>query len=409
MACSCRGALASLLPVAFLAAACSDPGPEPRDAGASPDLAGPAPSGPYVVAATRIAPDGFSTFVDVVDALGPDTVVDPSSGVEVPGIALLYAEEGRGEVFVDSVSNLTLTKYSVEGGALVERGQLGFMGLGFSTVRRLSANAFASPTRAYLVESGTLQLVTWNPEPMTIVETRELSELAPGDEGIDVFVYAPILRDRVAFFPFAYSDAMADEVLGVALVLALDLDDGTTTVLRDEACGDAIYARLTTSGDILFGSGTVNAAGELLMRPRVGASCLRRIPAGELAFDADFSAAIASFVDGSIAGGLVAGPGDDVLVRVLDEARVSDSAATTTAVVAAPAWSWWRVDVAAGEALRTTIASSTGRFTTFTVGDRTFATVSEADFSRTTLIETSTEPPAAALELPGIATGIALP
>ncbi|MEM1414835.1 MAG: hypothetical protein AAGH15_08035 [Myxococcota bacterium] len=403
--------------------ACSDEGPAGggdlgaadqggTDLGATddmPDLGDPdmgPPERGYVVSAGTFTPSGINSYVGLAPELGPEVTLDPSDAIEVPGIALLYVRPGSGEFFVDSVSNLTLTKYEVSDGAFVERAQLGFAGLGFSSVQRLSANAFASDTRAYLVESGTLQLVTWNPTTMEIVDTEELSELAPDDEAVSAFVYAPVLRDGFAFFPFAYSDPVADEVLPEAVMLVLDLANGTTRVIRDASCGDAIYPMTTPSGDIVIASGTVNAAGEFLERPRVGASCLRRIPAGSLDFDPDYHPTIASFVDGDTAGGLVPGPAGSAFVRVLLEERVPSTTASTTPLTAAPLWSWWRIDIEAGTGVVAPIDPSAGRFTAFSVGGRSFATVSAADFSRTTLLETTAEPPVAALDLQGIAAGI---
>lgn len=357
----------------------------------------------YVVSAAVFSPEGINSYVGTVPTLGAEATLDPTRTIEVPGLSLLYVQEGSGAFFVDSVTGLTLTKYTVTDNVPEQQGQLGFSGLGFATTQRISANVFASATRAYLVDSGTLQLVIWNPEAMTIEETIGLDELARDEPA---FVYQPVVRDGVAYFPFAYSDPVEDVVRPESVVLAIDLDDASRTILTDDACGDAIYPLLTDSGDIYLGSGTVNAATEFLGRPTAGASCLRRIPAGSMAFDADYHPSISSFVDGDYAGGLIAGPDGDVYIRVLDDSVVPDDLATSSQVVAAPIWSWWRVDLEDGTATRAALEPSAGRFTVFEVQGRTFATQSSADFARTTLLETTVEPPEPRLELLGIASGL---
>ncbi|HJL14941.1 MAG TPA: hypothetical protein RMH99_04755 [Sandaracinaceae bacterium LLY-WYZ-13_1] len=412
-----RSAILSFL-VAGVLTGCDDgdanPDAGPRDGGRTADAAPGADGGPgdggtadagtvdlgYVVSAATFGPGGIDSYVGLVPSLGDDATLDPADAIEVPGVALLYVREGSGEFFVDSVSALTLTKYGVEGGRPVERGQLSFAGLGFPTTQRTSANVFASETRAYLIDSGTLQMVRWNPSEMTIDETVDLSELA-GD--VPALVYAPVVRDGTAFFPFAYYDPASDTIQAESVVLAVDLEDGSRTVLRDDRCGDAIYALLTESGDILLGSGTVNAATEYLGREGAGASCLRRIPAGALAFDEAFHPPIADFVEADHAGGLIAGPDGDVYVRALDASALPPEVATSAEAVAAPAWTWWRVDLDAGTATEAVdLGASAGRFTAFEVEGRTFATRSAADFSSTTLLETTVEPPAERLSVTGI-------
>ncbi len=359
----------------------------------------------FVVSAAIFAPGSdISSYVGVVPNLGADATLDPAGAIEVAGLSLLYVKEGSGEFFVDSVANLTLTKYAIADGQPEARGQLSFSGLGFATTQRTSANVFASDTRAYLIDSGTLQMVVWNPATMEIDETVALDGLAR--DGFFPFVYVPVVRGRTAFFPFAYSDPVGDTTRPESVVLALDLDTGTRTVLTDDSCGDAVYAMLAENGDIYLASGTANAATEYLGRTGIGESCLRRIPAGSMAFDEDYHPAIASFVDGDIAGGLIAGPDGSVYVRVLEDGALPPDLALSAQILAAPAWSWWRLDLESGSAALASIAPSAGRFTTFEVSGKTYATQSTANFSSTILIETTMDPPISGLEILGIASGL---
>lgn len=358
----------------------------------------------YVVASTLFSLEGMSSYVGLTPSLGEDAEIALSDSVEVPGIALLYVREGEGEFFVDSVSELVLTKYGLEDGEIVRLGQLSFAGLGFSSVSRLSVNVFVSDSRAFLVDSGTLRLVEWNPTAMEIVDTEDLVGLAR-DDGLP-FVYPPVVRDGKAFFPFAYFDAQNDFIRPEAVMLVLDLASGDYEVISDSSCGDGVYPMLTSGGDIYLSSGVANAALEYLEREGAGPACLRRIPAGTDDFDPSYHPTFRELTGSEVGGGIARGPDGTAYIRVLEPSALPPGLATSTEMLAVPAWAWWRIDLSDDSLSPTTLAPSAGRFTVLSAEGRTFVTLSELDFSRTVLLEVGVDPPAAGIEVSGIVAGL---
>jgi len=358
----------------------------------------------FVASAGLFVPPDITSYVGITDSLGPDGEIPLDETIEVPGISLLYVPGGTGEFFIDSMSELFLTKYEVQDGRIAEVDRLSFAGLGFATSSGLSQNVFVSSTRAYLVDSSTLQIVEWNPEAMAIVGTEAIDGLQR-DDGVP-FVYQPVVRDGEAFFPFAYSDAPNDFIRTEAVMLVLDLDTGDYRLISDGACGDGVYPMLTDAGDIYLASGVANAALACLGREGVGPACLRRIRAGEDDFDPDYHPTFSEISGGEFGGGIARGPEGTAYVRVLNESLIAGDPATSNVMLAAPIWDWAVLDLKAESLTPADIETSAGRFTVLSVDDRTFVSLSTADFSRTTLLEVSEDPPVAGIEVSGIAAGL---
>lgn len=358
----------------------------------------------FVVAAANFGATGIESYAGVLPTLEAGASLDLSQTVASGGLSLLYAQQGTGRFFLDSIEQLTLTRYSVVDGRIEQDGRLSFAELGFSTTNRTAANAFASSTRAYLIDSSTLQMIVWNPEAMTIDDTVDLSELARAESPL---VYGPAFRGRIAFYLFAYYERGEDRIRGEAVVLSLDLDTGSYEVTTDDQCGDAIFTHLDASGDLYFASGTANASMERLGRRGVGPSCLRRIRSGERTFDPDYHPTLRSLTDGAVAGAMARAADHRVYIRVLEESAAPQSPVTSNELMAAAAWSWWLLNLETGEAEPTDLPLTAGRFAVLTADERAFVTLSSADFAETILFETTVDPPAPSLVVDGIASGIA--
>jgi len=372
--------------------------------GAGTGGSGGAEASTFVVSAALFVPPDISSYAGITDSLGSDGEVPLDETIEVPGISLLYVPGGTGEFFIDSITELFLTRYEVQDGTIAQTGRLSFAGLGFATSSRLSQNVFVSSTRAYLVDSSTLQIVEWNPEEMIIVSTEEIVGLER-DDGLPL-VYQPVVRDGEAFFPFAYFDAPNDFIRPEAVMLVLDLETGDYRLIADDTCGDGIYPMLTDAGDIYLASGVANAALEYLGREGVGSTCLRRIRAGEDGFDPDYHPTFSEISGGEFGGGIAQGPDGTAYVRVLNESLIAGDPATSNVMLAASIWDWAVLDLGAESLSPADIQTSAGRFTVLSVDDRTFVSLSTADFSRTTLLEVSEDPPVAGIEVSGIAAGL---
>ena len=402
------GTMSLLLVLCASVAGCSDDG-ESGGTGGEGGTGGDGGTGgveptTFVVGAGLFVPPDITSYVGITTSLGSDGEIPLEETIEVPGLSLLYVPGGTREFFIDSITELFLTKYRVEDGTIRQVDRLSFAGLGFATSSRLSQNVFVSSTQAYLVDSSTLQIVEWNPEAMEIVDTEEIAGLQR-DDGL-ALVYQPVIRDGEAFFPFAYYDAPNDFIRPEAVMLVLDLESGDYRLISDSTCGDGIYPMLDDAGDIYLASGVANAALEYLGREGVGAACVRRIRAGQDDFDPDFHPTLSEMSGGQVGGGIARGPEGTAYVRVLNPDLIQGDPATSTPMLAAPVWDWAVLDLGSQTLAPTDIPTSAGRFTVLSVDDRTFVTLSTADFSRTTLLEVSEDPPVSGIEVSGIAAGL---
>ena len=363
-------------------------------------------SGPasYVIGAGLFSPPDITSYAGVTDSLDADAELPLRNTIEVPGLSLLYVRTGSGEFFIDSISELIMRKYRVIDGSITEEGRLSFANLGFSSTSRLSQNVFVSATQSYLVDSGTLQLVEWNPETMEIVEVEELEGIAR-DDG-NPLVYAPVVRDGKAFFPFAYYDPINDFIRPEAVMLVLDLEAGTYRVISDSTCGDGIYSMLADNGDIYLASGTGNASLEYLEREGVGPACIRRVPAGSEEFDPEYHPTFAELTGGQVGGGLAPGVDGSVYFRNLEPDLLVGDPATLSEMLAEAAWGLSKLDLDGEAVSPTEFEPSAGRFTVVFAGDRAFVSESEANFSSSRLVETTVDPPRPGITVTGLAAAL---
>ncbi|MEM7138189.1 MAG: hypothetical protein AAF500_16535 [Myxococcota bacterium] len=374
--------------------------------GCSGSESGDGPSGPssYVIGAGIFSPQGITSYAGVTDSLAADAELSIGEAIEVPGLSLLYVRTGSGEFFIDSISELIMRKYRVVEGEITQEGRLSFANLGFSSTSRLSQNVFVSATESYLVDSSTLQLVRWNPETMEILDSEELEGIAR-DDG-NALVYTPVIRDGEAFFPFAYSNPGDDFIRPEAVMLVLNLADGSSRVISDSTCGDGIYSMLAENGDIYLASGTANASLEYLNREGVGASCIRRIRAGADDFDPDYHPTFGELTGGEVGGGMAPGVDGSVYFRNLEPDLLTGDPATSSELLAQAAWGFLKLDLASEAVSATEFTPSAGRFTVVFAGDRAFVSESEANFASSRLVETTVDPPLTGIEVTGIAAAL---
>jgi hypothetical protein len=240
----------------------------------------PLPPGPVFTTTAQIeAPNSSSTLISFTPAI-PEGDLDVTQALEVSG----YAEvKSFGEqLFVGDGEALSITRYDVEGDQLVQRGSLGFQNQGITWINELF---FMSPERAFVVNSDQFEIIEWNPTTMEIAATYDISALQREGWGNEYRGGHLREADGVLFFIWAYNN---DRELFVNdfIVGMFDTNSGRFDVLVDPACpaSAGFGGFFDEAGDLYL---PADSFGGFTYFDGDGAkpSCIRRIRAGERAFD----------------------------------------------------------------------------------------------------------------------------
>jgi hypothetical protein len=132
--------------------------------------------------------------------------------------------------------------------------------------------------------------------------------------------------------------------------------------------------------------------------------------AGQSVFDPDYFVPITTLTGGKPGGAAVPASDGGFWIRVFDESLSPITPATSaTDVLAAAAWSWWKVDPASGNgtATKSAFAPSAGEVKSFTAGGSTYAGDSSDAYAHATLLDmTSGADPIAGAITSGFPSGI---
>lgn len=381
--------------------ACGDDGAAPP----APD----AGDGPAYLVGTRVWDDSSTTsYFHVVPSIEADATIDPARALEVPGAAKLFAIGEVGWFAIGGGEAPTITRYTLEGDALVEGETISLQAHGVDSL--WDTVYVVSETKAYYPDRDGQQLIVWNPTAMEITGTIDLAET--GRDGyLALYGYAAIRRGDHLLFPVGWFDwSENDRVLGETGLVVIDTT--TDTLARfdvDARCGGVTQTIVTDGGDAYFVSSALAAAAFRLERAPTE-PCALRVGAADDAFDPDYLVHLDALTGGALGGEPIAGGGDRIFLRVFDEslATVSPDNATWE-LTGQLAWHWYAWDVGAGEAARVeALAPSTADVLWFTVDGRVFGTQTTADYSETTLLElTADGGPRPAMTAPGFLHGVA--
>jgi hypothetical protein len=225
---------------------------------------GEGPSGPLrtdeesaIVVLTRACtPDSCNHYLNVLSSLPESGELDRSEALEFGDV--------QGSVFDNAVylfefENQRVRRFALNALGELEPGPtLSFLGLGLTGVWGI-LNAWASPTRAFLLDPVSGQIVTWNPSEMSILDTTEIpaSFLARDGRAAD-FTWPSVIDSRVYYNANWYDWDNHESSSGTAL---LTFDATTDTpeprLLEDERCAAA-----STVAPFAGGEGVVYAIGD---------------------------------------------------------------------------------------------------------------------------------------------------
>ena len=321
-------------------------------------------SGDYVLATTIFDPEGANSLVRFVDDPTAALTLDTGVGIEVPGAASLFGEDGEHTFALGGSDAPTLTRYDVGAdGALVASSEpmsLATYGI-TSGFKRPGLVPFVSRNKAYFLDDRSSQAIVFDPETMTISTSISLAAAERPDLILE-FGERAVVRDEIVFVPARYRNADDGEA-GLAAVLVIDTNTDTLLhVATDTRCGDTVHA-IEGAGDALyFGTGTVGALFHARRFPAgYPEPCVLRIEKGQTTFDPDYHVSLAGRVGGRDAGRLIAGPNGHVFVLALHPELLETPIDESTPLWdpwEASAWRFWRISLDESAGVGTLVESA---------------------------------------------------
>jgi hypothetical protein len=367
--------------LAWPALGCSDDGPTIISATGS--LAG----GPEYILSTQVSDDeGTTGYVSVLDSLAPQSI-DYTKAREFPGAADAWVHDGA--VFVTDPEEFTITKFSVERGALVEQGVVSFAAYGLSTFG-FWLNTFLAADKAYFLND-TTEYIVWNPTTLTITGTLPLPEAEPR-AGFRAYTgysdRAAVARDGLLYQPFYYTDESYFLYAPVTRIVVTDVATDSVVDEIEAPCPGLDYATIDGDGNIYFSSWVYAAGGAAVLEQP--ATCVFELPAqGEprVAFT------LADVTDGREGGVMrYVGNGRALLSVLHDERFPTTEAPSASELTFANNWRLWSYDITAGSATPVdSIDWNGGAQYSFDIDQKTYMLVAASDYSTTTVYELGDE------------------
>jgi hypothetical protein len=396
----------ALVPVLLLAA-CGD-GPTmmmpPTDGAATTDV--------FVVATTLNAntPSATSLLI-TTPTLADGTTLDYTRAISVADTVSLFGVEGSGHVYATQAMTPTVTRYEVAAdGTLTPGTVLSFAQFGLGSGYSTRSIAFVSDSKAYLLDDTSLQAITFDPSQMVVGHAIDLSAMKEPGWHANFAYNVPVRGNQVVVAGFYYDQTFSMTIPKTALAL-IDGASDAVTVLHDTRCGAFSTVATAPNGDLYFGSDTYSVAinrvaGDSAAPP----GCLLRMKAGENAFDAGYFVQTKDLTGGQPAGAAVPGEGNSIWIRAFDESLFTVTNITSaTTLLAAPAWHWWKLDLAnpTGPAVESPFAPGAGEVKWFAAGGHGWAGNAVQDYTTSNVLDmTGPGAPLQGLSLKGFPSGI---
>lgn len=361
----------------------------------------------YLVHSAVETDEGRFNYFTLADALDAPARLDYGRALELPGRARLYAQPGAGIFAIGDGEDVTITRYELDGAALVPGPTISLQGHGV-TAMAAQGVLFVSPTKAYYKDAGQAQIIVWNPTEMIVERAIEL----PGEliqEGWITGFSRWAQRDGEAFLAVSWYSPAYDRVRPGTALVRIDEATDEVTVTADDRCR-GITATARVGDDLYFFSDVINGFGHAVYPGDAGqADCFLRVPAGAAAFEAGFVGSLAGALDTDELGTVVAvSDAGEAWVQVADLNITPTAPGTTYGAWYGGGWTWAHLPLATlADPVR--VAGEPGAYSGFTLvdGDRFFVSQTAADYSETTLVDLGGAAPADGLSFDGFALDVA--
>jgi hypothetical protein len=330
--------------------------------------------------------DVTSTYLSLLGSLEVQAI-DYDAAREFAGWADLWVHDGK--VLVTDGEAPALTRYSVNGdGSLEQDARLSFANYGAETAA-FWRNVIVSSTKAYLFMAEAREVVVWNPQTFEISGTFAL----------------PALDDRGARQPYVTTDRgaiMRDERLYVAVgwgdwdnyslsddsaILVIDTTSDVVVETLPASCPDLNVATIDDVGNLYFSNWVYGVGPALFDSGRH--TCAVRIEAGEDVVDEDWALEFAALTGGREAAALrFLGDGKALISVLYDEQIELTPDVDRGAVVDAPNWKFWTLDLESLEAEEATgIGFHGGGYYSTRIDEKNLLFVPSGDYSSTQAFE----------------------
>lgn len=344
--------------------------------------------GGFALASTVLGENSNTTYVRRLDELEAGEV-SLENAREYPGYATIGAVDGM--FFVGNGETPEITRFVMDGDNTLEKdGSVNFgQYVGESP---LYANTFGTSTSAYLdmEDSGH---VVWNPEEMTIEETRTLDDIPDTREELPVFQSfrrGTVVHDGKVFQPFHwrgenYYDFAADSHIAV-----FDAESGDVEKVLEAPCPGLDVGTKDADGNIYF-TNWVNATAAPVIDGESNShdTCAVKIDAGTTELNGDWTRDLAEMTDGREVAAVRILEGSTALAAVLDHERVdqADEVEQST-ITRGQNWELWRLDLEEGTGSKVGGTDYiAGGYYAFRLDGRMVVLLPTADYSETTAWE----------------------
>lgn len=253
----------------------------------------------YLVWANVPAPDSDTNLVIPVEELPSSGELSFDNGIVFSTPIDVHAFNGS--VYISDAGPQNLTKYDVVDDELQVYRRISFADRG-----GVNYFFFLDENRAFTVNRPQLELIEFNPTTMTITGAIDLGVVDRDD--IDHEIRRGFLRasDNTLFLYIAYN-TMRQVFDNTLVVAVIDLDTGTTSIERQEACpASAGFGGFFDDDGTLYLMGD-SFGGFTLLLPdpsQVKPNCVVRIPPDSRTFDPDYLFRPATQLGGAEAWGL---------------------------------------------------------------------------------------------------------
>lgn len=334
------------------------------------------------MASLVFGPEGSAAYVSLLDRLEPQTV-HAADAREFAGAADLWVHAGA--LFVTNPEALTITKYRVSGGELVEEGVLSLAAYGLTDLG-FWLNSFVAPDKAYVL-NGAAELVIWNPERMEITGALALPEVAV-PEGFQLF---PGYSDRAArlrggrlYQPLYTTDESYFSYTPETSIAVIDVATDSVVSVLEAPCPGLDYATADAAGDLYFSSWVYAAGGAAILDQP--ATCVARVLADDTV---ERAFAFEDVAEGRQGAALRILSGDRALISVLHDERATEAEAGDAAAFTFGAnWRFWSHDMASGAStMIDAIDWNAGGQYTFDIDGKHYTAVPAGDYTATTVYE----------------------
>jgi len=331
-----RARLAMCAALSLTLVACG--GDDDDDGDPEPDAA--MPSSAYLVVSRVVNPDGRSVYLSVLPDLAP-TTIDLADAHEVSGLSRAFVFDGA--VFAMDGETGEIARYDVSPQReLVEADRLSMRNLGITGFS--SAFAFISPTRAYYIDTRTLQVVVWNPQEMVIDNTFSIADLAR--EGMNIAVHAPQVGGNRVISAIGWSNLQQAAFRPSVGLLVLDAQaDELIAIVEDDRCAIGGGGFFDAKGDFYVIGDTANGVFEAFQPTTAPDACLLRLPVGESDFDSNFVERMADLAENPYFSGLDGTSDRHLLTRGFDPSVDLSTVTNPSDYLSLKAWLWRLIEL----------------------------------------------------------------